>query len=118
MVWKTSIELIGKNLYQVRIRLVNDHAIPSQTYQSIKNNAHPKDVLEVSGSSINVVAGGQLMDPHMNKAAYKEYKPQIQLIHLPGFGKVEYQFLISGKGDVRVDYSSMKAKDQKLEFTL
>jgi len=111
-------EKIGKNLYQVRIRLLNDNAIPSQTYQSIKNKVHRKDILKVTGSSIDVVAGGKLMDAHMNQAVYKEYKPQIQFIHLPGFGKVEYQFLISGKGNVIVDYSSTKAKDQKLEFTL
>jgi len=37
---------------------------------------------------------------------------------MPGFGKLEYQFLISGKGNVVVEYSSLKAKDQKLEFNL
>jgi len=111
-------EKIGKNLYQVRIRLLNDRAIPSQTYQSMKNKSHRKDILEVTGSSIKVVAGGRLTDAHMNQAVYKEHKPQIQFIQMPGFGKAEYQFLISGKGDVSVDYSSIKAKDQKLEFSL
>jgi hypothetical protein len=111
-------EKIGKNLYQVRIRLVNDNAIPSQTYQSMKNKSHRKDILKVTGSSISVVAGGELMDAHMNKAVYKEHKPEVQLIHIPGFGKMEYQFLISGKGTVKVDYSSLKAKDQELEFNL
>jgi len=109
---------IGKDLYQVRIRLLNDHAIPSQTYQSMKNKSHREDILKVSGSSIEIVAGGKLMDAHMNQAVYKEHKPNIQFIQIPGFGKLEYQFLISGKGSVTVDYSSLKAKDQKLEFTL
>ena len=111
-------EKIGKNLYQVRIRLLNNHATPTLTYQSLKNKSHREDILKVSGPSIQVVAGGELMDAHMNQAVYKEHKPQIQFIQIPGFGKVEYQFLISGKGNVRVDYSSLKAQDQKLEFTL
>jgi hypothetical protein len=111
-------EKIGKDLYQVRIRLLNEHAIPSLTYQSMKNRSHRKDILKISGPSIQVHAGGELLDAHMNQTVYKEYKPQIQFVHMPGFGKMEYQFLISGKGDVRVDYSSLKAKDQKLEFTL
>jgi hypothetical protein len=111
-------EKVGKNLYQVRIRLVNDKAIPTLTYQSLKNKSHRKDILKVSGSSIVVVAGGELEDEFMNKTVYKEHKPQVQFIHLPGFGKVEYQFLLSGKGSVRVDYSSVKAKDQTLEFEL
>ncbi len=109
---------IGKDLYQVRIRLLNDNAIPTLTYQSLKNKSHRKDILKVSGASIDVVAGGELKDAHMNKALYKEHKPQIQFIHMPGFGKVEYQFLISGKGSIAVDYSSLKAKDQRLEFEL
>jgi hypothetical protein len=111
-------EEIGKNLYQVRIRLLNDQAIPTLTYQTLKNKSHRKDILKISGPSIQVVAGGELRDAHMNKTVYKEHKPQIQFIQMPGFGKVEYQFLISGKGQVIVDYSSIKARDQKLEFTL
>jgi hypothetical protein len=31
---------------------------------------------------------------------------------------VEYEFLLSGKGDVHIDYSSAKAVDQRLDFTL
>jgi len=111
-------ELIGKDLYQVRIRLLNEHAIPSLTYQSMKNKSHRKDILKISGPSIQVHAGGELVDAYMNQTVYKEHKPQIQFIHMPGFGKIEYQFLISGKGNVRVDYSSLKAMDQELEFTL
>jgi len=65
-----------------------------------------------------VVAGGKLLDPYMNQVVYKEHRPNIQFIQVPGFGKVEYQFLISGRGRVNVDYSSFKTKDQKLEFTL
>ena len=111
-------EEIGKYLYRVRIRLINDNALPTLPFNSVKNNMHRKDLLEVSGSSLSVVAGGELTDAHMNKAVYKKHKPQLHFIHMPGFGKVEYQFLISGKGNVTVDYSSLKAKDQKLEFTL
>jgi hypothetical protein len=65
-----------------------------------------------------VVAGGELQDPYMDKASYKQYKPEIQFIQVPGFGKVEYEFLLSGKGKVRIDYSSVKAVDQSLEITL
>ena len=111
-------EKIGKDLYQVRIRLINDQAIPTLPYQAIKNKSHRQDILKVSGSSIQVNAGGELKDAFMNQAVYKEHKPQIQFLQMPGFGKREYQFLISGKGSVTVDFSSLKAKDQKLEFSL
>ena len=111
-------EKIGKDLYRVRVRLVNNHALPSLSYMSLKNNLHRQDLLKVSGSSVSVVAGGELQDAYTDHTVYKESKPEIQFIHVPGFGKVEYQFLISGKGNVRIEYSSLKAKDQQLEFNL
>ena len=111
-------EEIDKDLYKVRVRLTNPHALPTLSYMSLKDNLLRKDLLKVSGPSIQVVAGGVLQDPYMDKANYKQHKPEIQLIHVPGFGKVEYEFLLSGKGEVRIDYSSMKAADQSIEFTL
>jgi len=85
---------------------------------SLKDNLLRKDLLKVSGSAVEVVAGGELLDPYTDKFRYKEHKPQIQFIHVPGFGKVEYEFLLSGRGDVRIEYSSAKAMDQRLDFTL
>ena len=85
---------------------------------AIKNRTQREDILKVTGSSVEVVAGGKLLDPYMNQVVYKEHKPHIQFIQVPGFAKVEYQFLISGKGRVNVEYSSFKAKDQELEFSL
>ncbi len=111
-------EKIGKDLYRVRVRLVNDHAIPTVSYMSIKDNLLRKDLLKVTGNSVTVVAGGELQDPFRDKSSYKEYKPEIQFIQVPGFGKTEYEFLLSGKGKVSVEYSSAKARDQHLEFTL
>jgi hypothetical protein len=111
-------EKIGKDLYKVRIRLVNNHALPTLSYMSLQDNLLRKDLLTVTGPSVTVVSGGELLDPFMDKANYKEHKPQVQFIQVPGFGKVEYEFLLSGKGSVRIDYSSMKAMDRQLEFTL
>ena len=111
-------EEIGKGLTRVRVRLTNSHALPTLSYMSLKDNLLRKDMLTVNGPSVQVVAGGMLQDPYMNKASYKEYKPEIQFVQVPGFGKVEYEFLLSGKGKVRIDYSSMKATDQSLELTL
>lgn len=111
-------EEIGKGLYKVRIRLVNSHALPTLSYMSLQDNLLRKDLLKVTGTDATVVSGGVLLDPYLNKTRYKEYKPEIQFTQVPGFGKVEYEFLISGKGKVRINYSSLKAMDQVLEFTL
>lgn len=97
---------IDKNLFRVRIRLVNGKAIPSMSYHSVQNKLYPKDILKLSGKGIKVVSGGKLTDQYRNKVNYKEYKPEIQFCQVPGFGEVEYQFLVSGKGDLIMEYES------------
>ena len=102
-------EKIGKDLSRVRVRISNSKAIPSMSYQSMKNKLYPKDMLSVSGKGIEVVSGGRITDRYNGKVSYKEHKPELQFIQVPGFGMVEYEFLVSGKGSLKIDYKSRKA---------
>jgi hypothetical protein len=111
-------EKIGKDLYRIRVRLVNKAAVSSLTSQSVRLKINPMDMLTVSGKDCKVVAGGPITDLYRNEASYKTYKPEIQFLQIGSFGKTEYQFLVSGKGKVTVEYTSVKAKDQKLELDL
>jgi hypothetical protein len=45
----------------------------------------------------------------MNLVDYKEYRPEVQMCQVPAFGKLEYQFLVSGRGDIEIKYESRKA---------
>jgi hypothetical protein len=109
---------MGNNLYQVTVTLSNQKAMPSMTYQSIKNNLYPKDILRVKGANIKVVSGGLLTDPYNNLVMYKAYKPEIQFCQVPGFGKVEYRFIVSGKGKLEVEYESRKAGKRNTQIDL
>lgn len=100
---------IGKNLYQVRVRLQNKKGLPSMTANAAKTKVHPSDMLKVSGGK--VIAGGVLTDSRLNKVNYKDKKPEVQFLSVPGYGVAEYQFLIEGKGEVSINYESLKAKD-------
>jgi hypothetical protein len=115
----TEIKPLGGSLYRVRTRLANPKAIPTMSYLAQKTNLYPKDMLAVSGSGAKVVAGGPLLDPFRDQAAYKKDKPELQFLVVPGFGKVEHQFLVEGKGEITVRYSSRHAgklsKTVKLE---
>jgi hypothetical protein len=105
----TDKKSIGKNLYEVTVRLSNSKAMPSMTYLAVKNNLYPKDMLKISGDDIKVISGGQLINPYNNLVVFKENRPEIQFCQVPGLGKIEYRFIISGKGKVSVDYESRKA---------
>jgi len=110
------IQEIGKNLFRVRIRLSNRKALPSMTYEAVKNKLHPQDMLKVTG--VKVVAGGELTDPYMDKVNYKEHQPEIQYLTVPSYGKTDYQFLVEGKGTMELEYKSVKAKNLKASVDL
>lgn len=56
-----------------------------------------------------MAGGGVLTNAWMNLVTYKEYRPEVQMCQVPGLGKVEYQFLVSGRGDIEIKYESRKA---------
>lgn len=100
----TEVKALGANLFRVRTRLANPKAMPTMSYLAQKANLYPKDMLKVSGAK--VVAGGLLVDPYRDQVAYKKYRPELQFLVVPGFGKVEHQFLIEGKGEATLRYES------------
>ncbi len=102
----TEVLAIGKNLYRVRTRLANPRAVPTMSALAQKVNLYPKDMLSVSGEKAKAVAGGVLTDIYLDKVAYKKDKPEIQFLVVPGFGKIEHQFLVEGEGEIRINYES------------
>jgi len=100
------IEKISSDLYRIRTRLSNSQAMPTISYYAQRKNLFPKDMLMVSGKSAKVVAGGALEDKYRDLVSYKKHRPDVQFLFVPGFGKTEHQFLISGRGDVTIKYES------------
>ncbi len=110
------VKEIGKNLKQIRVRLKNKNGLPTMTTDSYKNKLFTPDILKVTGAK--VVAGGKINDFRLNKVTYKDNKPEIQFLSVPGYGTVEYQFLVEGKGEITVSYESRKANDLKTTVKL
>jgi len=102
-------EKIGANLVRLRVRLINTGAIPTMSYHAQKVNLYPRDMLQVSGPGLRVVAGGKIKNVFEDQVEYKRYRPELQFLFVPGFGKVEYQFLIHGDGQAIVLYQSRHA---------
>ena len=111
-------EKAGADLYKVRVRLVNGGSMPSLTYTAIQRKIHPQDLLKVSGPGVKVVAGGRVSGVPIETVAYKANKPELHLVQVPGDGKVEFEFLLTGKGEVTVTYQSVKAGKVKKTVTL
>ena len=75
---------------------------------AVKNKLYPQDILKVTGGK--VIAGGKIDDARINKVTYKEKKPELQFLSVPGYGYAEFQFLIEGKGEISFNYESLKAR--------
>jgi len=103
------IKKTGKNLYRVRTRLSNTKAMPTMSYHAQKVRLYPQDILSVSKKDVKILAGGVLTDPYRNQVIYKKYRPELQFLTVPGFGKIEHQFLISGNGEITIKYQSRHA---------
>ena len=101
------VKEIGKNLHQVRVRLVNAKGFPSMSAKASSAKIYPQDVLKVTGAK--VVAAGRITDLRNNRISYQEYKPEIIFTSVPSYGFAEYQFLVEGKGEIKVNYTSRKA---------
>lgn len=102
----TEVKKIGTDLWRVRTRLENSSAIPTMSTMAMKHNLFRKDALEISGTQSEILAGGELLDPYTGETSYKDAKPEVQLLRVPGFDKVEHQFIISGSGEITLNYSS------------
>ncbi len=111
-------EKVGKDLYKIRVRLLNDKGISTNSYQSVRDKIHPQDQLLVTGKNCEVIAGGRITDLYNERVSYVEHRPHLQFFYIPGFDRVEFQFLVKGKGKVKLSYKSVKVGDRSLEFGL
>ena len=100
---------MGNGLTRVRTRLANAKAMPSMSFQAQKNKIYPKDSLTLAGQGLRVVAGGEINDIFLHQVAFKEYRPELQFLVVPGFAKVEHEFLVAGSGQLTVTYQSRHA---------
>ncbi|HPT32035.1 MAG TPA: M14 family metallopeptidase, partial [Prolixibacteraceae bacterium] len=100
---------LDNNLQRIRVRLKNGKGLPSMSYQAVTGKIHPQDMLKVTG--VKVVAAGRITDLRNNRVTYQEYRPEIVFTSVPSYGYVEYQFLVEGKGEAKIEFISRKAKD-------
>jgi hypothetical protein len=111
-------EKAAGDLYKIRVRVANAGAIPSMTFNAVQRKIHPQDTLTVSGKGVTVVSGGPVAGSPIEEVRYKANRPDVQFLQVPGQGKVDFQFLLSGKGEVTFAYRSFKAGKAAKTVTL
>ena len=114
----TEVKKIGDGLFRVRTRLANAKAVPSMSFQAQKDRLYPQDRLTVSGPNARVLAGGVLVDRDFDRVSHKKDRPDVQFLVVPGFGRVEHQFLVEGRGEVTLRYVSRHAGIREVRISL
>ncbi|HYQ58832.1 MAG TPA: M14 family metallopeptidase [Draconibacterium sp.] len=101
------VKELDNNLKRVRVRLENKNGLSTMTAQAVKDKLYTIDHLKVTG--VKVIAGGKINNYRLDQVSYKEHKPEVQFFALPGHSKAEYEFIVQGKGELKLEFISQKA---------
>lgn len=101
------IKELDNNLKRIRVRLKNKNGLSTMTAQAVKDKLYTIDHLKLTGAK--VITGGKINNYRLNQVSYKAYKPEVQFFAIPGHDTVEYEFIVQGKGEIKLEYISQKA---------
>jgi hypothetical protein len=110
----TGIKDLGNGMKRIRVRLTNSSAIGTLTYRSIAKSLTRKDIVTIGGSGLEVLSGGIVRDIHFDRVDYVEHRPNMIFTVVPGFGKVDIQWIVKGNGKAKINFNSLKATDREL----
>jgi hypothetical protein len=111
-----SKEKIDRDTYKIKVRIRNTKGIPTMTTHSWQKKLYPPDQLVINGAT--VIKGGEIKNRFTNEVLYKEYKPSILFTRIDGFDKKEFEFIVTGKGKIEIEYRSQKANNLKQSIDL
>jgi hypothetical protein len=104
------VKKLEKDLFQIDVSVKNSRVTPTISAQAVQKKLHRADRLKVEGQSIKLVAAGRLFDKYRgitNKVKTRENYIWVES-GVPSFGRVEYRFLVEGKGNIKLIYDSLK----------
>jgi len=104
------VKKLENDLFQIDVSVKNTRVTPTMSAQAVQKKLHRADRLKVEGQSIKLVAAGRLYDKYQgttNKVKTRDNYIWVES-GVPSFGRVEYRFLVEGKGNIKLIYDSLK----------
>ncbi|MCH8805820.1 MAG: peptidase M14 [Planctomycetes bacterium] len=116
----SEVKSLGGNVWRVRVDAHNLRTIPTTTGQAAKRKYGPRDFLEISGPSLEVVAGGTLANRFTAPFEFVEQNPHKLWLDtgLRGDGHQIFQWIVEGSGQATVRFSSARAINVSTAFAL
>lgn len=104
------IKKLEKDLFQVDVSVKNTRVTPTISAIAVQNKLHRSDRFKIEGQNIKLIAAGRLYDEYRGitgKVKTRENSIRVEN-GVPSFGRVEYRFLVQGKGSIKLIYDSLK----------
>lgn len=114
------VKRLEKDLFQIDVSVKNTRVTPTMSSQAVQKKLHRADRLKVEGQNIKLVAAGRLFDKYRGITSKVKTRDNYIWIEsgVPSFGRVEYRFLVEGKGNVKLIYDSLKGGSYTKSVTL
>ncbi len=112
-------EKIGKGLYRIRVLIMNDRMIPTRTQHAVMKNIGKPDYVRIRGKNLKVISGGIEFDHQLKKYTPQKHHPEkIRINSINGMGFKYVQWIIKGKGNVKIIYESEKGGKRVKEIKI
>ncbi len=108
---ETTVERVDGDVYRVRVDITNERLIPTITARALENNVVRPDLITVDGD-VEIIAVGWVADK--NRPGPTQLIDQAELDRImvrsghPGRTTKTIEYLVRGRGDMTVTYSSLK----------
>jgi len=136
---KVDSEKVAGNLYKVNVTLYNSHLMPTMSQAAVTNRVQRPDILSIDFKG-KVLAAGQKMGTSLPAGIPARFRrffrgfgardSEVTMIDqkdlnnlkltsgIPGNSEAEYQFLVEGKGQVKVTLDCLKGGKHTQTITL
>jgi hypothetical protein len=105
---------LGSGIKKIWVTVTNQKLIPTRTQWDVNNNITRPDWLILEGKDLKVLSSGIVDDPYIPIVQTQEIHPEkIEIPTIWGKKTTIAQFIISGKGEYRLTYDSVKGGEIK-----
>ena len=104
---EVKVDKLQEGLYNVWVTVENDRLIPTRLQVDIQHHITPPDTVSLSGDGAKVLSSGIVTDRFFKRVTPTKRRPErVELDSIPGMDAVRVQFIVSGKGPVRITVNS------------
>jgi len=103
-----TVEHLGDDLWRVRVRVVNNGAIPTLSANYRRRHLGRLDLAVIEGGRAEVLSGGVVVAPYLGRVAPATHRPARLETWVGGEQVRELEWIVRGRGDMTVTYDGVK----------